>query len=126
MSQLLWICLAGALGTGLRHTIGIWATARLGGALPYGTLIVNLAGCFLMAAVVHVAVTLAWPSTVRAALTVGFLGGLTTYSAFNHETLRLYEGGAPVAAAVNMLLTVVGALVAGWLGLAVARALLGR
>ena len=49
---LLWICLAGAAGTGARYLIAIWAAQRLGSAFPYGTLIVNLAGCFVIAAMI--------------------------------------------------------------------------
>jgi fluoride exporter len=123
---MLWICLAGAAGTGIRHALTLWAAQRLGTAFPYGTLIVNLAGCFAMAAIVHAAGTLAWSPTARVAVTVGFLGGFTTYSSFNHETTRLFEQGASGAALVNVALTVLGGLMAGWLGAAVARLLVGR
>jgi CrcB protein len=51
---------------------------------------------------------------------------LTTYSSFNYETMRLFEEGAPAAAFVNLGLTVIGGLTAGWLGLVAARGLLGR
>ena len=54
-------------------------------------------------------------------MTVGFLGGFTTYSSFNYETMRLWEGDASAAAMLNVLLTVVGGLVAGWLGIVVGR-----
>ena len=118
---MLWICLAGAAGTGSRHALTLWAAQRLGPAFPYGTLIVNLAGCFAIAAVVHAAATFAWSPTLRAAITVGFLGGFTTYSSFNYETTRLVEQGAAGAALVNVALTVVGGLTAGWLGATVAR-----
>ena len=86
----------------------------------------NLTGCFLIAGLMHAALTLAWPPTVRSALTIGFLGGMTTYSSFNYETMRLFEEGTPATAACNMAVTVLGGLAAGWLGLAAARALLGR
>ena len=67
---------------------------------------------------------LAWPPTVRAAATVGFIGGLTTYSSFNYETTTLLEDGAVSAAGLNVVLTLVGGLAAGWLGLQFARMLL--
>ena len=51
---------------------------------------------------------------------------MTTYSSFNYETMRLFEEGAPSAAFVNVGLTVIGGLVAGWLGLVAAREVLGR
>ena len=50
MERFFWICLAGAVGTGARYLIAVWAAQRLGSAFPYGTLIVNLVGCFVIAA----------------------------------------------------------------------------
>ena len=126
MERFLWICLAGAAGTGARYLVSLWAVQRLGNAFPYGTLIVNLVGCFGIAAVMHAAATLSWSPTVRSAMTVGFIGGLTTYSSFNHETSQLIEQGALGAAAVNAVATIGGAFGAGWLGLLFAKALLGR
>ncbi len=126
MERLFWICVAGAVGTGTRYVVALWAAQRLGSAFPYGTLIVNLVGCFIIAALMHGALTLGWPATLRAALTIGFVGGLTTYSSFNYDTMRLFEEGAPATAFVNIGVTLVGGLIAGWLGLAIARELLGR
>ena len=126
MERFLWICLAGAAGTGARYLIALWAAQRFGSAFPYGTLIVNLIGCFAIAAVMQMAMTLSWSPTLRSAITIGFIGGLTTYSSFNYETTRLMEEGAPAAAALNAATTVLGAFVAGWLGMLCARLLLGR
>lgn len=126
MERFLWICAAGAAGTGARYLIALWAAQRFGSAFPYGTLIVNLAGCFAIAAVMQAAATLSWSPTVRAAVTVGFLGGMTTYSSFNYETTRLLETGATAGAVVNAAATIVGSFAAGWLGLLCARLLLSR
>jgi CrcB protein len=126
MAQFFWICLGGAAGTGARYLIALWAARRFGSAFPYGTLIVNLAGCFLIAAVMQAALALAWSPALRSAITIGFIGGLTTYSSFNYETMQLIEDGATGAAALNLVVTVVGAFAAGWLGTVVARELLGR
>ena len=126
MERFLWICLAGAAGTGARYLIALWAAQRLGSAFPYGTLIVNLVGCFAIAAVMHAALTLSWSPTLRSAVAIGFLGGLTTYSSFNYETTRLLEDGAVGAASLNAMLTVVGAFAAGWLGLLCAKQVLGQ
>jgi CrcB protein len=126
MERFLWICLGGAAGTGARYLIAVWSARRLGSAFPYGTLIVNLTGCFVIAALMHASLTLAWSPTVRAAITIGFIGGLTTYSSFNYETMRLFEEGAPATAAVNLAVTVLGGFAAGWLGLITAREILGR
>jgi fluoride exporter len=126
MERFLWICLAGAAGTGTRYLIALWAAQRFGSSFPFGTLIVNLVGCFAIAAVMHAAGTLLWSPTVRSAITIGFIGGLTTYSSFNYETTRLMEEGATGAAIFNGVATIVGAFVAGWLGVVCARQLIGR
>jgi CrcB protein len=120
------ICAAGAAGTGARYLIALWAARRIGLGFPYGTLMVNLAGCFAIAAVMHIALTFGWPTAIRTAITVGFLGGFTTYSSFNYETMRLAESGAMGAAAANAALTIVGGFAAGWIGLLCARGLIGR
>jgi CrcB protein len=126
MERLLWICLAGAAGSGARYLIAVWAAQRFGTAFPYGTLIVNLVGCFSIAAIMHAATTFVWAPTLRTALTVGFIGGLTTYSSFNFETTRLMREGAGAAAAANVVVTVVGGFVAGWCGMILARQLFGE
>jgi CrcB protein len=126
MSRLFWICCAGALGTGARYLIAVWTAQRFGAAFPYGTFIVNVTGCFMIAALMHLAMVNAWPATVRAALTIGFLGGFTTYSSFNYETARLLEEGASATALLNVLLTLCSGFAAGWLGLMLARQLAGR
>jgi CrcB protein len=126
MERFLWICLAGAAGTGTRYLFALWAAQRLGSTFPFGTLIVNLIGCFAIAAVMHAAGTFAWSPTLRSAITIGFIGGLTTYSSFNYETTRLMEEGATGAAFVNAIATILGAFAAGWLGMLCARQFLGR
>jgi CrcB protein len=126
MERFLWICLAGAAGTGTRYLIALWAAQRLGSSFPYGTLIVNLLGCFGVAAIMHAALTLSWSATVRSAIAIGFIGGFTTYSSFNYETTRLLEQGEHGRAAVNAIATIAGSFAAGWLGLLFARQVLGR
>lgn len=126
MERFLWICLAGAAGTGARYLIAVWAAQRLGSTFPYGTLLVNLVGCFAIAGLMHAALTLGWPATTRVAVTIGFIGGLTTYSSFNYETMRLFEEGALATAGLNVAVTLLGGFMAGWLGLIAAREILGR
>ena len=126
MERLLWISVAGAVGTAARYLVAVWAANRLGSAFPYGTVIVNLIGCFIITAVMHAALTVGWSATARAAVTIGFLGGFTTYSSFNYETMRLVEEGAVGTALINVAVTVLGGFAAGWLGLIAARELVGR
>ena len=126
MSRLLWICIAGGFGSGTRYLVGVWAGKALGTAFPYGTLVVNVVGCFAIAALMHVALaTTLIPPTLRLALTTGFLGGLTTYSSFNYETTRLLEERAWGAGMTNFAVTTVGCFLAGLCGLMLARKLVG-
>ena len=125
MERFFWICLAGAAGTGARYLVALWAAQRLGTTFPYGTLFVNLSGCFLIALVMQSAATIAWPPTLRSAITVGFIGGLTTYSSFNYESTRLVQEGAPDLAAVNAVVTLLGCFIAGWLGVFASRQIVG-
>jgi CrcB protein len=116
-----WVMLAGGLGSGARYLVGLWAFERLGSAFPFGTLIVNVAGCFALGAVAHLAAASPWSPELRAAIAIGFLGGFTTYSSFNHETLGLLASGAAGGALLNIATTLAAGLVAGWLGLMLAR-----
>jgi CrcB protein len=126
MERLFWICFAGGVGTGARHLISLWAARHFGTTFPYGTLLVNILGCFVIAVAMHSATTLVASPTARTALTVGLLGGLTTYSSFNYETIRLVQEGAVGVAVVNVTVTTVGGFLAGVSGLLVGRALLGQ
>ncbi len=125
MTRLLWVVAAGGIGSGTRYLVGLWAADRFGPSFPYGTLIVNLSGCLLIGAVWHAAAAQSWHPDVRITVIAGFLGGFTTYSAFNQETLQLLQSGATGAAVVNIAVTFAGGLAAGWLGLIVARQLIG-
>jgi CrcB protein len=119
------VCLAGGIGSGLRYLMGVWILDRLGPAFPYGTIVVNLTGCFAMALAVSAATTGEWTPELRAAVLTGLLGGFTTYSSFNQETVQLFLEGSSTAALMNVGITLLGGLVAAWLGLALARQLTG-
>lgn len=125
MTRLVWIFMAGGLGSGARYLVGLWAADRLAPGLPYGTLIVNALGCFLIAAAMQLAAAMSWNLEWRIAVAVGFLGGFTTYSTFNFETMHLLQSGATGAAMINVAATVASGLAAGWLGLVLARQLVG-
>jgi fluoride exporter len=126
MTRVFLIGLAGAFGTISRYLIGLWARAALGAAFPYGTLVVNISGCFFMALIAQLALsTTLIPPTLRLTLTTGFMGGLTTYSSFNYETTDLLRERAWGVGLGNLGVTVVGCFVAGLLGLALARRLAG-
>lgn len=120
------ICLGGAIGTGLRYLASSLAARWMGADFPYGTLIVNVAGSFLIGLIQQIATTtLLIPDTTRLFLTVGIMGGLTTYSTFSHETVRLVQTGAWGHAWVNVLVTTAACLGVCFLGIAVGRLVVG-
>jgi CrcB protein len=117
----MWVFVAGGLGSAARYLIGQWAASAFGLAFPYGTMIVNLSGCFALGLVVQLAIAGAWHGDLRAAIAAGFLGGFTTYSSFNQETLAMLTGGATGAAVMNVAITLAGGLAAGALGMTAGR-----
>jgi CrcB protein len=123
MDRLAWVCLGSALGGGSRYLLSLAALRLLGPSFPFGTLTVNVIGSFLIGLIMHVGLeTTLIPPTARIFLTAGVMGGLTTYSTFNYETLQLATEANWTLAAVNVALTVVACLGAGALGLASGRA----
>ena len=123
------ICLGGAVGTAARYGVGGLAARWWGAEFPYGTLIVNVTGSFLIGLIQQVGLsTLAISDTARLVLTIGVMGGFTTYSSFSYETLRLVEEGSWLQAGANVVLTtglclgvcalglVLGRVVVGWRG----------
>jgi fluoride exporter len=120
----LLVALGGAIGSALRYLVATAALAWLGPAFPWGTLIVNLAGSFAIGLVQQLATeSLLLGEETRLFLTTGLLGGLTTYSAFSYETVRLMQTGASGNAWVNAIVTIVACLALCYLGQATGRAL---
>lgn len=124
--RLLLVCLGGAIGSGARFLASGWLERAFGAHFPLGTLFVNVTGSFLIALVLEVAgrTSVVTPD-VRLFLTTGVMGGYTTYSSFNQETLRLAHGGSAGLAALNVGITVVGCAAGGLLGIAAGRLLAG-
>jgi CrcB protein len=126
MERLVLVCLGGALGSGARYFVSGWVMQRLGSGFPWGTLCVNVVGSFLIGAIMRIAGTTTWISpATQLTLTVGILGGFTTYSSFNYEVISSLEQGAWLLAGANALGMVVACLAAGFLGLAAAHAITG-
>ena len=126
MNRLLLVCLGGALGSGARYLVSTWAAQAWGTGFPRGTLIVNVSGSFVLAVIQAVALSTETISPeLRLFLGAGIMGGYTTYSSFNYETLALVEQGALGLAAANLALTVVACLSAGLAGLALVRWMVG-
>ena len=124
MQTLLAIAVFGALGCLLRYGVSRVVHLLFGYAFPYGTLMVNLIGAFLIGLIMEFSLRSAvMPSFLRVGLIVGFFGGLTTFSAFSYETFRLLEEGKLFFAGVNVLGSVTLCLVCTWLGIIAARAI---
>ena len=114
-------CAGGGLS---RYYLSGWVYNLLGRSFPYGTLAVNIIGAFLIGLIMELALrSTALSDTVRLGLTVGFLGGLTTFSTFSYETFKLLEDGQFLLAAVNVLASVLICLFCTWLGIVTIRAL---
>ncbi len=127
MARLFWICLGGAAGTGCRYLLAGWIFRMAGQGFPYGTLAVNVLGSLLLGFILQYELTAgALPPTLRLALTTGFTGGFTTYSAFNDETIRLFQRGSWGTGVANIVATLLTCLAAGLLGVALARWAAGR
>ncbi len=125
MARLLLICFGGAIGTGARYLTAILAARWFGADFPYGTLIVNLSGAFIIGLVQQLGTeTLLIPDNARLFVTTGMMGGLTTYSAFSYETVRFMESGSWSQAWVNIFVTTTISLSLCFLGIAVGRLLL--
>ncbi len=126
MYRFLLVCVGGAVGTGARYLVATTAPRLFGTAFPYGTFAVNAVGSFLLGAIMHVGLTtnLMTPG-LRLVLTTGVMGGFTTYSTFNYETMEYVREGAFWLAGLNVATTLVLCLLAGALGLALARWLVG-
>ncbi|MRR37474.1 fluoride efflux transporter CrcB [bacterium] len=122
MLTIVAIALFGALGCLARYLLSGWVYDLAGRGFPYGTLAVNVVGAFLIGLIMEFGLrTTLIPQELRVGLTIGFLGGLTTFSTFSYETFRLLEDGEFVTAAVNVLASVLVCLVCTWGGILTAR-----
>ncbi|HEV2851900.1 MAG TPA: fluoride efflux transporter CrcB [Thermoanaerobaculia bacterium] len=126
MARFLWICLGGAAGTGARYLLSGWLARTAGPGFPWGTLAVNVLGSFLLGLILQVALaTETFPPTLRLALTTGVMGGFTTYSTFNYETLQYFQQDEWLLGLASLGATVTSCLVAGILGVFAGRLLAG-
>ena len=122
--MVLLVAAGGAVGAVLRYGLSGLVQGRTGAVLPYGTLAVNVVGCLLMGVISELAESRgALEPGTRALITVGILGGFTTFSAFGNETLNLLRDGERALAAGNIAANLILALAAVWAGRAAAAGL---
>jgi len=118
------VFLGGGVGAALRHGVNILAARYAGTGFPYGTLIINIVGSLVMGLIAeYFALKAGLPQRMRLFLTTGILGGFTTFSAFSLEVALLYERGQIAGAAIYIIASVVLAVGALFLGLAIVRLL---
>ncbi len=122
MSTVLYIAIFGAMGCLSRYFLSGWVYQVFGKSFPYGTFAVNILGAFIIGLIMEFGLrSTLIPPALRVGLTVGFLGGLTTFSTFSYETFRLLEDGEFLIASANVLISVVVCLLFTWLGIVTAR-----
>jgi CrcB protein len=125
MMNVLIVAFGGAAGSVCRYLVGAWTFRRFGPAFPWGTLTVNVVGCFAIGLLTEViARRFNASAELRLLLVTGFLGGFTTFSAFSLDALALFERGATTAAALYIAASVGISLIAVFGGLALGRAML--
>lgn len=121
MLAYLWVAIGGALGSMARYAVGGFVSEKSGGSFPWGTLVVNVTGSFIIG--ILGALTLPegkmTPQSRAFAtqlLITGVCGGYTTFSSFSLQTLNLLRDGEWFYAAGNILLSVILCMIAVWIG----------
>ena len=113
----LWIFIGGGIGSVLRYVIAVMMKPA-SSTLPVGTLAANVLGCFLLGYLAsQPGISSRLGPEIQLGITVGVLGGFTTFSTFGVETVRLYQSGQFVYALMYVLLSILGGLVAAWGGM---------
>jgi fluoride exporter len=127
MRLLTMIALAGAAGALSRYGISTAMSKAFSGSdFPFGTLTVNVIGCFLIGIVMHIGLnTDIIPPDWRTAVTMGFLGALTTFSSFSYETIQLIENSKYSLVAANITANVIAALLATIAGIMLSKTIIG-
>jgi fluoride exporter len=119
MTTYLWIAIGSAFGGIARYWCSEFTATHLGNNFPFGTLFVNILGCFI----IGLFVALTGPSgkffvhpDIRLFIMVGICGGFTTFSAFSLQTVELLRDGKFMSAGINITFSVALCMVAVWLG----------
>ncbi len=123
MASYFWIAIGSALGGMARYWCSGIAARLIGETFPWGTIIVNIVGSFI----IGFFATLTGPdgrifadTLTRQFVMIGFCGGYTTFSSFSLQTLALVQDGEWVLASANIALSVIACLLAVWVGYALA------
>ena len=118
MLQLLVIGCGGAVGAMMRYGLGLRVTLLAGSAFPWGTLLVNIVGCFLAGLLFALAVTrIPLSDLLRNGLQLGLLGGFTTFSAFSIDAIALFDQGLWLRGVLYIVTSVIVSLLGAYLGM---------
>jgi CrcB protein len=118
------IGIGGCLGSILRFWLGNYIGSKMGTRFPYGTFVVNITGSFLIGLVLALlTVRTQLGATWRYLIPIGFIGGYTTFSSFEYETLRTIQDGQVGVAFLYVALSVIVGFVAVWGGMMAGRAI---
>lgn len=125
--RLVAIALGGAVGAVCRYTLVMACERWMGERFPFGVLLANVVGCFVLGLLMHEAIIAGrWLTDAgRAAITIGFLGALTTFSTFGYDTVRLLYAEKHLLAAINLFANTGLGFAACWLGKRVGDWLIG-
>ena len=121
-----WIALGSALGGAARYGISGLVARHVGETFPWGTIVVNVSGCFaigLFAAITSTEGRFLVSPAVRQFVMLGLCGGYTTFSSFGLQTWNLIETGEAWRASLNVIVSVAACLLATVVGVAAGRSL---
>jgi len=122
MTKYLIVGLGGAVGSVLRFWAGGYIGTRLGTRFPYGTFVINITASFLIGFIMTLLAERAdWNPNWTYLLVIGFLGGYSTFSAFEYETFRVFQDGELLIAGLNVVGSVVIGFFSVWLGVIAGR-----
>lgn len=122
MQTILWISIGAIVGANLRYFVGQSVAKLLSSTLPYGTLVINITGSFILGFfLVWTGERVLADPRWRLLIAIGFCGGYTTFSSFAYETFALFEQGRFAASVLNVIVTNVLSMVAVVAGAAIAR-----
>jgi fluoride exporter len=124
MMKYLMVGIGGGIGSMLRFWVSSYLGERIGTRFPSGTFAVNITGSFLIGLIVTLLTSkVNWDPNWRYLVPIGFIGGYTTFSAFEYETLRSMQDGRMLVASLNVILSVTLGFAAVWLGTVAGRSL---
>ncbi len=122
--QYLLVALGGVIGASSRYCLQGVVYKWLGVMFPWGTLVVNLVGCFLIGFLLEIAESrVVMSSDFKIFITIGVLGSFTTFSTFSYESMALLRSGELLMSLTNILSHVIGGLCLAWAGMIVAKAI---